>query len=426
MEGPIGMEFCVESPVIEQPRIVSKEQAISSDSQEFQDVLSNVSEDIEQSQQLGEQDSAKGNAGKGEDAADALNLAGEVVEEQLQSSEAIQINTADVVDVFKVSVDSDAPYAATVFPELELVVEKAEDSAEQGKPISNMQQKGLVSVAMIGEKAKFMEKVNLSEKEDNKLLQSEETKFKQYKVNRVEKVLDESIEDSPQHLQCSRQQKFKALDVVTAVQQQIQGTHLEESTEGSLSADFLQNLKSKQRNTDAYSLKILDLNEVKGLSMQGNKVVPATQPAEVSFNPSQQIVRIANHIQTNILKGNTEMIVNLQPQHLGQMQVKVVINQDTVEVSLKIQNIEAKDMIEMNLGQLKNALAEQGIKAEQISVSVDESFSNLSKRGREFSQEKRNAYLSAQARDSSISRMLSFEANRNFQFGSGLGINYLA
>lgn len=65
---------------------------------------------------------------------------------------------------------------------------------------------------------------------------------------------------------------------------------------------------------------------------------------------------------------NTEMIIKLKPEHLGELTFKVAVEQGTVSATFHSNNPEVRNIIEASLPQLKHELNNQGIKLDNVGV----------------------------------------------------------
>lgn len=83
----------------------------------------------------------------------------------------------------------------------------------------------------------------------------------------------------------------------------------------------------------------------------------------------QQIISRAAYTFQNGTEG--EVRIFLRPENLGDLHLKVKIEQDVVTAKFTAQSQEVKAIIENNLGQLKQALDEMGIKVGKFQVNVD-------------------------------------------------------
>jgi|GEM_PF-2441036 len=111
---------------------------------------------------------------------------------------------------------------------------------------------------------------------------------------------------------------------------------------------------------------------------------PAKQPADVHQVVSQIVekTRIISKLQ------NTEMIIKLKPEHLGELTLKVVIDKGAVNASFHSNNAEVRSLIEASLAQLKQELTNNGLKVENMSVSTGLSqFSPNHEHDRSFRQQ---------------------------------------
>lgn len=99
------------------------------------------------------------------------------------------------------------------------------------------------------------------------------------------------------------------------------------------------------------------------------------QPLNDPYNVASQIVD-----QARLVNGqkNTEMIIQLKPEHLGELTLKVTVESGVVSASFHSNNSEVRNIIEASLPQLKQDLSNQGLKIENVGVyaGLGEFFSN--------------------------------------------------
>ncbi|GMA99760.1 flagellar hook-length control protein FliK [Pelosinus sp. IPA-1] len=104
------------------------------------------------------------------------------------------------------------------------------------------------------------------------------------------------------------------------------------------------------------------------------KQVPQ-QPVKDPYNIASQIVE-----QARVVTGqkNTEMIIQLKPEHLGELTLKVTVDSGVVSASFHSNNSEVRSIIEASLPQLKQDLSNQGLKIENVGVyaGLGDFFSN--------------------------------------------------
>ncbi len=101
----------------------------------------------------------------------------------------------------------------------------------------------------------------------------------------------------------------------------------------------------------------------------------AQQPVKDSYHVASQIVD-----QARLISGqkNTEMIIQLKPEHLGELTLKVTVESGVVSASFHSNNSEVRNIIEASLPQLKQELSNQGLKIENVDVyaGLGDFFSN--------------------------------------------------
>ncbi|WP_371371257.1 flagellar hook-length control protein FliK [Sporomusa aerivorans] len=82
--------------------------------------------------------------------------------------------------------------------------------------------------------------------------------------------------------------------------------------------------------------------------------------------------QIADQIieQTKVItkQQNTEMVIRLKPEHLGELTLKVAVENGVVSASFHSNNAEVRNIIESSLPQLKQELSNTGLKVDNVSV----------------------------------------------------------
>ncbi|NQZ08798.1 MAG: flagellar hook-length control protein FliK [Algicola sp.] len=96
---------------------------------------------------------------------------------------------------------------------------------------------------------------------------------------------------------------------------------------------------------------------------QLSQALNTTKP-DFSANMKERLVIMMN-------KGVQTANIRLDPAELGQMQIKMSIENDVTSVSIVVQNSQAKELLEQTLPKLKEMLAEQGIEMDEGSVEQE-------------------------------------------------------
>lgn len=104
-----------------------------------------------------------------------------------------------------------------------------------------------------------------------------------------------------------------------------------------------------------------------------NNVATVANAAEVQQpNLPADVHEVAKQIveQTRLITKpqNTEMIIKLKPEHLGELTLRVVIENGTVNASFHSNNSEVRNIIEASLPQLKQDMSNSGLKVDNVSV----------------------------------------------------------
>ncbi len=87
------------------------------------------------------------------------------------------------------------------------------------------------------------------------------------------------------------------------------------------------------------------------------------------FDIPEQIVEQARLIRRT---ENTEMVIRLKPEHLGELTLKVTVAANgSVNASFHSDNAQVRAIIENSLVQLKQELSNQGIKVDNVEVSAE-------------------------------------------------------
>jgi flagellar hook-length control protein FliK len=90
------------------------------------------------------------------------------------------------------------------------------------------------------------------------------------------------------------------------------------------------------------------------------------QPVE----PEQVVRQVTRFIKVMVDSKQSEVRLNLHPEHLGHIAVKLVVGDGAIRANLVAQDMAVKAALEANLDQLKTRLSEQGFQVEQVHVTV--------------------------------------------------------
>ncbi len=141
--------------------------------------------------------------------------------------------------------------------------------------------------------------------------------------------------------------------------------------------------KSKENGIDLE--KIIQLNETIKLNY---KYTDNIKQAKNNFIPSDNKENVINQVieKAKILltEDKSEMILQLKPENLGKLTLKVVTERGILLAKFVAENRQVKELIESNFAQLRESLQDQGLNIEGLSVSIQ----NDDIRQHEFEQSK--------------------------------------
>ena len=92
----------------------------------------------------------------------------------------------------------------------------------------------------------------------------------------------------------------------------------------------------------------------------------------VAMNPRVVINQVVNTAGGKLSKGFERIRIELNPPHLGTVDMDVLVRNGKVQVILQTENYDVKHLLQSNTEQLKTSLQTQGLIADTISVSVQE------------------------------------------------------
>jgi flagellar hook-length control protein FliK len=88
------------------------------------------------------------------------------------------------------------------------------------------------------------------------------------------------------------------------------------------------------------------------------------------FEVVRQVVAQAKFITTPT--GEQKMTVQLQPEHLGQVDLRITLNHGEMQIHARVESITAQSALETHIGLLREGLEKQGITLERLEVSVEQ------------------------------------------------------
>ncbi|MBP2629401.1 MAG: Flagellar hook-length control protein-like protein [Firmicutes bacterium] len=123
---------------------------------------------------------------------------------------------------------------------------------------------------------------------------------------------------------------------------------------------------TEQPNTNQFGQFVtLATNQLdKNMSAEATTAITTPQ-ALAEYDIPGQIVE-----QAHLIKGteDTQMVIKLKPEHLGELTLKVTVENGTVSASFHSDNSQVRGLLETTMAQLKQDLTSQGIKVDTVGV----------------------------------------------------------
>jgi flagellar hook-length control protein FliK len=174
---------------------------------------------------------------------------------------------------------------------------------------------------------------------------------------------------------------------------------------------------------------ILAQNTEKSVHTAAQIVSPQEMPkAQDPYNVAGQIVDHAKLFRKPFDPNNSEMLIKLRPEHLGELTLKVAVDNGVVSASFHTNNSEVRSIIEASLPQLKQDMANQGIKVDNVDVyaGMGDLFSN-GQQGELFRQQQEQQQKAAKLRNINVTEefVQSVEEQSTPKVAGTDGVDYL-
>ncbi len=137
------------------------------------------------------------------------------------------------------------------------------------------------------------------------------------------------------------------------------------------SADVISKKKSDLSSTEAVYGSGLGLTAMKPLDASVQNLHGEMSAVDISPKEKQEnIQQIMNQAQYLIKKGGGEMKVKLSPEGLGDMHLKVMVENGKVNLQMATESNEAKKLFESSVSDLKNSLSAHKLSFDHIKIDV--------------------------------------------------------
>lgn len=114
----------------------------------------------------------------------------------------------------------------------------------------------------------------------------------------------------------------------------------------------------------------------------GLKSEPVAEGVDIRQRVAQaeQVLRqVTRTVKLMVDGGRSELRLNLHPEHLGTVAVKLVVTEGVVQATLNARDSAVRQVLQANLDQLRQRFVDQGMKVDQVTVTVggESSFSQF-------------------------------------------------
>lgn len=124
--------------------------------------------------------------------------------------------------------------------------------------------------------------------------------------------------------------------------------------------------------------------------LSGGQFQEITGTTAQTAGKDQLFTQIMDHAKLMLSGNQSELEMNLKPEHLGKLQLKVFVENQVVTARFTAESQQVKQIIETNLNELRDQLRESGLQVDHLSVSVgggsNEQFFNQTAEGGNQSQ----------------------------------------
>lgn len=179
----------------------------------------------------------------------------------------------------------------------------------------------------------------------------EETKLQAAPESNAKESTEKDNKDS------DKESKYKANDMAGSKHAEAVDKHKFEG---------VKNFNIAQPNQSEAQINIKEIN----LNQQKQQVV--------TINKSDIVNQVIKKADIIVREGHSEMVMKLEPESLGKLNLKIVVERGLVTAKFIAESQQVKEVLESSFNQLKDALQEKGIAVQNFSVSVGQQTSDSS------------------------------------------------
>lgn len=191
------------------------------------------------------------------------------------------------------------------------------------------------------------------------------------------------------------------------------------SAQGSSLAKAAQARVEAMNNQPAQGAKASFGGEISGLNLSEGKGQPKAEKTEAkaqsqatraSYTEQIETKELGERIKLSLNNNRTEMTLQLRPEHLGRVQVKLRKDGEMYQGQMLLDSVEAMEAVERSLPELRQSLEAQGIKVEEFTLALREEQENA----QAFAQADQQG-SGEQAQRQGTQNALNLEESRGFE-----------
>lgn len=153
-----------------------------------------------------------------------------------------------------------------------------------------------------------------------------------------------------------------------------------ENTLGEKKED-LKDFSSQQENlADSLTSSVSDnstLNIKDKSQHQFSKILDSQMTDKSSVSSQENVNALVSNVRSVIKEGGGEMVMKLTPEGMGTIDLKVGVDSGVVSVQMTADNLDAKNIIENSMSDIRLALEGQNIKVDMLKVDISDTFKDL-------------------------------------------------
>jgi flagellar hook-length control protein FliK len=121
----------------------------------------------------------------------------------------------------------------------------------------------------------------------------------------------------------------------------------------------------------------------------GTPDIRANETIDIASSLNELPDRISMHTDNLInSSGENSILIQLEPKHLGKIKFRVSLKENKISAKMSVESLETKEIIELQLPEIKQSLLQHDVKVTELSISVDNGSHGSNLRNSGFSNER--------------------------------------